>query len=85
MTLQRFVDQFFDPDFPIRWRSYERPQITPRRAKEVAEWYPIKIPYAIAVYRHADIKEWDRFEEPYERPILVIEMKMEFRRGVWYS
>ncbi|WP_169744555.1 hypothetical protein [Paenibacillus stellifer] len=56
MTLQRFVDQFFDPEQPYRWRSYERPQITPRRANEVAEWYTIKIPYAIAIYRHADIK-----------------------------
>ncbi|MBY9077298.1 hypothetical protein KIH86_03755 [Paenibacillus sp. HN-1] len=85
MTLQRFIDQFFNPEHPYRWRCYDRQILTTRKAKEVAGWYPIKIPYAIAIYRQADIKEWDRFEEPYERPVLLIEMKKECRRGVGYS
>ncbi|WP_025690215.1 hypothetical protein [Paenibacillus zanthoxyli] len=84
-TLQQFVDQFFDPEEPTRWRSYDRPQLTPRQAGEVAEWYAVKIPYAITVYRHEDVKRWDREEMPYGRPVLMIEMKMECRRGVGYD
>lgn len=85
ITLQKFVDNFFDAEHPYRWRSYERPQLTPQHAKEVAQWYPIKIPYAIAVYRYDDIKEKDRFEETYGRPVVCIETKPECRRGVGYG
>lgn len=84
MTLQQFVDNFFDAADPYRWRSYERPQLAPQRAGEVAQWYPIKIPYAIAVYRYADIKRWDKEQSPYGQPVLYIDTKPECRRGIGY-
>jgi hypothetical protein len=75
MSLQRYIDNFFDPEESGSWRYYDRPALTPEQAGEVAQWYPIGIPYAIALYRYADIRRWERAGESHDRPVLVIKHK----------
>lgn len=75
MTLLRFIDNFFDPEDYGSWRYYDRPVLDPQQAKEVAQWYPVGIPHAIALYRYADVRRWERAGESYGRPVIVIKHK----------
>lgn len=74
-TLQRYIDNFFDPEVSGSWRYYDRPDLDPQQATESAQWYPVGIPYAIALYRYADIRRWERAGESYGSPVMVIKQK----------
>lgn len=75
MTLQQYIDNFFDPEESGSWRYYDRPALTKRQAAKVARWYPIGIPHAIALYRYEDIVRWEEAGESHGRPVLVIKHK----------
>ncbi|AZS17374.1 hypothetical protein [Paenibacillus lutimineralis] len=68
MMLQQFIDAFFEQPNST-W--YERPILTLRQSIQKADWYPVAIPGAIAVYRYSGFTNID---DGYagEPPVLLI-------------